>query len=372
MGIRPESTSIPGGLEQAGLAGSKGAGNKSWSQSIARQYIGPVTPAFPVKFSESENPPVKNTGYRSRITQKIDSTILDRVEEVLWKDKVLRMDYKEIELSVESQIVHLSGYVVSASNEQRIMRAMEHIPDILGIKNALFLDDSLLGEVAMAIGQIDRTGKAKFFTGVRHGVVTLNGDVPDITLHAQAEKCAAGIPGVRGVLNHIRIRGRTQNPEDLRFLQPAINSQMYFSDGPSGTVQQVIINPNTRLVAAMVVQGPFSRWPETSGSWKAREKSLSRKIVIATGQIRYLTKQSGFLNTRLAESAQFADFESKDFILPEANWIPSFPYQREDVLFPAAYAAAVHPTEDELRYPMAEAPFVKERVFTISSSTIQS
>jgi osmotically-inducible protein OsmY len=317
---------------------------------------------------------MKKADDRNRMTQNTDTTILNRVDEALWKDEVLRMDYKKIVVSVENQIVHLSGYVVSASNQQRLMRAIEHIPGILGIKNNLFLDDSLEREVAVALGQIERTGQVRFFTGVRHGVVTLNGEVSDIPSHAQAEKCAAGIPGIRGVLNHIRIQGITQKPEDLRFLQPAIKSHIYFSDGPSGTVSQVIINPNNLLVIAMIVQGPFSRFPEPSGYMRVKRTLASRKIVIPVQEIRYLTKRSGFLNIRTFDSTRYADYESKAYISPGKNWNPPLPYRVENVLFPANDKETTFPGDDKVFHESVatpvEASILPEQALPVTSADI--
>jgi sporulation protein YlmC with PRC-barrel domain len=168
-------------------------------------------------------------------------------------------------------------------------------------------------------------------------VVTLNGEVDEVHLVSLAERCAAAIPGVRGILNYIRTTGFDRNAEDLRFLQPVINTQIYFQDGPSGTVQQVVIDPNNRLVSGVLIQGRFSNSPKSSRSTIDGGTSSSKQIVIPAREIRYLTKRSGFLKIRSFDTERYDDFVAQDFISPEKNWIPPFPYHLENVLLPAEH-----------------------------------
>lgn len=308
-----------------------------------------TTQPTPAKFSRNEERTqlMANTRNRNRIIKKMDTAITERVEEALWKDEVLRMDCKEINVVVEDQILYLRGYMVSTMNQQRVENAIGNIPGILGIKSSLFSDDNLTRKVAGALGRIEHAHKTKFFTGVRHGVVVLNGEVSDINVRFLAEKCAAGIPGVRGVINHIRTPGLDINTEDLRFLQPTIGAIIYFRDGPSGIVHQVIIHPNNRLVVAMVIQGPFSKSKKTFRSMIDTEVSSSKKAVIPMREIRYLTKRSGFLNIKSVETTRYGDFDPRGFIPPKKGWEPPFPYYLEDVLFPAEYGEAMHPMEND-------------------------
>jgi osmotically-inducible protein OsmY len=288
-----------------------------------------------------------NTRNRNRVIKKMDIAITDRVDEVLWSDEVLRMDYKEIDVYIEDQILYLSGHVVSTMNQQRVDNAIRAIPGILEVKNMLYSDDTLTREVAGALGCIEHVYKVKFFTGVRHGVVALNGEVSDINVRSLAEKCASSISGVRGVINHIRTPGVDRKVEDIRFFQPMISEQIYFRDGPSGIVKQVIINPNNRLVVAMVVQGYFIKSPYTFRSMINMEVQSSKKVVIPTREIRYLTKRSGFLNIKSVETERYGDFDPRGFIPPKRSWEPPFPYYLEDVLFPAEYGETMHQAEDE-------------------------
>ncbi len=338
-----------------------------------------TTPTNPANFfrGEDRTPLIADTGHRNLIIKKIDAALADRVDQALWNNEVLRnMDYKEMNVFVEDQIVYLSGHVVSSANQQRAENVIRTIPDILGVKSALYSDDNLTCEVAKALGPIEHISKTKFFTGVRHGVVTLNGEVGDVTVRTQAETCAASIPGVRGVLNHIRAPGLVPKPEDLRFLQPTIGAQIYFRDDLSGIVKQVIIHPNNRLVVAMVVQGHFSKPQEPSRSEIDRETAPSKMAVIPTREIHFLTKRSGFLNIKSVETARYGEFDPGRFISPQKDWVPPFPYHLEDVLFPGEYGETMPQTEEEaflapLHVPM-ETLLLREQVLPVSVSVAEA
>ncbi|MGZ9226101.1 MAG: hypothetical protein ACXW4M_11160, partial [Anaerolineales bacterium] len=86
----------------------------------------------------------------------------------------------------------------------------------------------------------------------------MNGIVGDENVKMLAEKCAASHPSVRAVLNNVRVSGTESELHDQPFLQPTIGEIIYFLDGISGVVKQVIINPNNRRVVAMTLWGQFA------------------------------------------------------------------------------------------------------------------
>jgi osmotically-inducible protein OsmY len=318
-----------------------------------------------------------DTHNRNRIMKKMDITITERVDDALWKDEVLRSaDYQEIDIYMEDQIVYLRGYVASTMNQRRVENAIHTVPGVLGVKSSLFSDDNLVREVAGALGRIEHVYKTKFFTGVRYGVVALNGEVSDTNVRSLAEKCAASIPGVRGVLNYVHTPGVDRDEEDHRFLQPSIGEQIYFRDGPSGIVKQVIINPNNLRAVAMIVQGHFSKSPQSSRSMAGGEASSSKKVVIPMREIRYLTKRSGFLNIKSIETARYEDFDPASFISPKKDWVPPYPYYLEDVLFPAEYREAMNPTDEEAYLEPFDVPIeaslLREQGFPVSISVAEA
>lgn len=269
--------------------------------------------------------------------QKMDAALKENIYHALWKDGVLRaMEDDEIDVHIINGVVYLNGHIVGVSSQSRIENAIQAIPGIEGIINNLILDDELTLEVAESLGILERTHGCKFFTGVSHGVVSLNGMVNDENVKLLAEKCAAGNPNVRAVINHVRVSGVKLKLQDQPFLQPIIGESIYFLDGISGVVKQVIINPNNRCVIAMTVQGKFTDQQDQLNSLADDQTKLPEQlIVLSMSVVRYLTKVSGFLNIQSYEREQFVDFDPGNFIVPDQDWVPPFPYCPDDILFPA-------------------------------------
>jgi len=195
---------------------------------------------------------------------------------------------------------------------------------------------------------IEHVYGVKFFTGARNGVVVLNGEVSSTNLRSLAEKCAANIAGVRGVINHMRSPVVDKIKEDQRFLQPPIGEQLYFRDGLSGVIQKVIINPNNRRVVAMVVRGQYSNSQQDPRlTMYGNNQAPERLVVIPMSAIRFLTKSSGFLKIDSAEAARYSDFDLSCFIAPREDWTPPYPYCSDDVLFPVESVEDMNQTESE-------------------------
>lgn len=271
--------------------------------------------------------------------QEKDVILREAIHRAFWKDDVLRaIEYGEFDIHVKNGTVYLSGHIVSASSQSRIKNSIRSVPGIGAIKNDLVLDDKLTLDVAAALGPLEHAYACKFFTGASHGVVSLNGLVNDETVRVLAEKCAGSNPNVRGVINHIRINGSKPEPQSQPFQQPAIGEKIYFLDGISGVVQQVIVNPNNRRVIAMTVLGKFSsKQQELKSLNNAETRLLQQLIVVPMKTVRYLTKVSGFLYINSNEDDQYQDFDPASFHAPNWDWKPPYPYCPDDVLFPAEY-----------------------------------
>jgi osmotically-inducible protein OsmY len=272
-------------------------------------------------------------------TQKTDAAIKENIINALWKDDVLRaLDYYEINVHVKNGIVYLNGHIVSSTSQSRVKNAMRAIPGILEIKNNLVLDDKLMLEVAASLGNLEHTYNCKFFTGVSHGVVVLNGEVSSIAVRMSAERCAASHPKVRGVINTIRVPGVDLGIQDHRLVQPPIGKKIYFRDGISGIVRQVVINPNNRQVVAMTMQGQFYellQYPTLSNF--SSGQSAEPLLVIPMGVLGHVTKNSGFLTIQSTDSTNYQEFDASLFSTPDIDWLPPYPYCPDEVLFPVEY-----------------------------------
>jgi hypothetical protein len=196
------------------------------------------------------------------------------------------------------------------------------------------VDDQVTFEVAASLAELEHKYQCKFFTGISHGVVALNGEVSSEEVRDLAEQYAARHPLVRGVLNYISVPGREQDPEEHRFLQPSVGTEVNFRDGAIGTVEKVVINPNNRLVEAVVIKGRLNDTPQSANE---PIRSGSNLQVIPMTAMGNLTNNSGFLTIESTEFEKYQEFNPDHFINPWADWSPPYPYCSKDILFSAEY-----------------------------------
>jgi osmotically-inducible protein OsmY len=271
-------------------------------------------------------------GSHHRIDNK-DVALEDTIRHALWLDTVLRVtDLDDIEIHVRDGIAHLSGYLTSVTNRKRVDKALETVEGLRNVRSELVVDDQLTYEVSASLAELEHQYQCKFFTGVSHGVVALNGEVNSLEVREAAEKLAASNPQVRGVLNYISVPGLDQNPEEHRFLQPSIGGDINFRDGAAGTVEQVVINPDNRLVVAAVIKGHI-----VDALQPVIVQSDSQLLVIPMSAMGNLTNNSGSLTIKSTDSTAYQEFNADNFITPWADWAPPYPYCSKDVLFPAEY-----------------------------------
>jgi len=282
---------------------------------------------------------LQNRGKNLIPIRKTDVAIKESINNALRKDQVLRaLDYYGIDVHVKNEVVSLNGHIISTTSQSRIINAIQSIPGVLEIKNNLVLDDELTREVAGSLGKLEHTFNCKFFTGVSHGAVVLNGEVSSMDVRLSAERCAASHPKVRGVINSIRVTGVDLGTQDYRLVQPPIGKEMCFLDGISGIVRQVVINPDNRRVVAMTLQGSFSesRRNLTLSNISAHQ-SAEQLLFIPVSVIGHVTKNSGFLTIKSTDSTKYQEFDISLFTVPNIDWTPPYPYCPEEVLFPIKY-----------------------------------
>lgn len=289
-------------------------------------------------------------------SQKTDAAIKESVERALWNDDVLRaIESYEMAVHVKNGVVYLNGHIVNTTSRNRIEKAIRVIPGIAGIQDNLVLDDKLTHEVAGSLGTLEHTYSSKFFTGASHGVISLNGIVSDENVKLLAEKQVSSNPNVRAVINNIRISGNEPDLPGQPFLQPAIGQIIYFRDGISGVVRQVIVDPNNRRVVGMTVWAQFSNQRQELKSLNSgKALSPERLVVLPMDVVRYMTKVSGFLHINSDERNRYTDFDPAAFRTPDLNWAPPYPYCPDDVLFPVEKRKVEYQILEQLPRP----PFV--------------
>lgn len=274
----------------------------------------------------------ENAQYPNKI---MDLALEEKIRRAIWKDDVLRAtDFNEINIRVKNGVAYTSGHLLNSTNRQRVEKAIHSIEGLRGTQSSLVMDDELTCEVAAALASLEMINHCKFFTGVSHGVVVLNGKVESTELRLDAELCAASHPHVRGVINYISVPGITFSLDDNRLLQPPIGKEIYFLDGISGIVNQVVINPNNRRVDAMTIKGRFYNLrPSLSISKNWPAQTAEQLLLIPMNIMGYLTNSSGYLTVASTNYAKFEKFEPALFTAPHKGWVPPYPYCPMDVLF---------------------------------------
>jgi hypothetical protein len=185
-----------------------------------------------------------------------------------------------------------------------------------------------------AISNDPRAKQARIFIGVNNGFVTLTGQAPELESRRAVQEQAVAMPRVRGVINPIRVPGDI-DVEDQRALQPIIGASIYATDIPIGKVEKVIINPDTRLVMAILANAILPG-PDAMGSNWLRNKrhSSERRVVIPIQTVRHLTPTSVSLKEKDAVVARFNDFDPSLYFLAPDVWKTPYPYKHADILLP--------------------------------------
>lgn len=268
------------------------------------------------------------TPYRS------DSALTAGVRKALWADVVLRQtEYRQIDVKVENGTVYLCGYVSLPSMKVRAERAALKADGIWKLENLLTVDSDLTLAVAQAVGKDVRTRKARIHTGSHNGFITLSGETFDLGARIAAQEQAVSIPEVRGVFNFIRVPGVDIDIEDQRALQPTIGAGIYATDTLVGVVQKVIINPDNRLVIAILANAVFPDPTQkvANGLW-SEPLYEERRIIIPMNVVRNQSKFDVFLKVTGAETEVFETFDACSYASPDEGWQPPYPYKGADVL----------------------------------------
>jgi hypothetical protein len=201
------------------------------------------------------------------------------------------------------------------------------------VVNHLAIDNEMKLAVSQAIGKDPHTKNARVFVGVNNGFVTLTGQAPDLAGRSAAQEQAAAIPKVRGVINSIRVPGVDIGDEDQRALQPVIGTGIYATDILIGVVEKVVVNPDNRLVTAILANAVFPDPEQTGANWLRNEhRYVERRVIIPIETVRHQTTTSVSLKEKAALVAGFNDFDPGSYLPPPQDWEPPYPYKHEEVL----------------------------------------
>ncbi|HXQ50442.1 MAG TPA: BON domain-containing protein [Stellaceae bacterium] len=123
-------------------------------------------------------------------------------------------------VTVREGVVTISGHVRDDAEKYAIERAVRHVPGVRSIADVkvfapLAMPDIEIEDKAQRVLSWDVTVPQE---GVRasaaDGIVTLTGEVDDLSQRVEAEIDVQKLPGVKGVANYIRVRRHVQ-PADI-------------------------------------------------------------------------------------------------------------------------------------------------------------
>lgn len=271
---------------------------------------------------------------------KADMTLTEKLRRALAADHLLgKGDVAHMNSTVKGAVVTLSGHVVQASHKARAEAIARETLGVATVVNRLVVDNELMIVVAQALSHDPRTANEQLHVNVQHGVVYLGGAVNRAAVRTSAAQVAASIPQVRGIINVIQTPGIEVDTDEERFVQPLVTSAIYATDGQVGGVQQVVIDPQTRRVTAVVVHAQL-RVPQDLDWTHLPDERLQPQhaILIPIHSIRCAPSGALFLNINSGEAAHFADFNPRSFDRPAADWQPPYPYISADVLCSGARA----------------------------------
>lgn len=269
-------------------------------------------------------------------TYRPDDVLAALVNHALWEDTILRRtDHRQIHVKVENGIAYLSGYVSFPSMSSGAERAALKVDGIWKVENDLTIDRDLEIAVAQAIGNDPLARKARVFVGANNGFVTLTGQAPGLDSRRAAQEQAISMPRVRGVINSIQVPGAHIDVADQRIWQPVIGTGIYATDMTIGRVEKVVIDPDNRLVTAILADAVLPDPEQMGANWLWHEHHYSeRRIIIPIEAVRHVSSTSVFLKEKGAVVARFDDFDSGSYFPASEIWEPPYPYKHTDILLP--------------------------------------
>ncbi len=268
-----------------------------------------------------------------------DASIQAEIREELWKRWELRaLDISSFSVSVRNGRVLLRGHLTMESNRRLIESICASVPGVAGVDDCLVIDHELTAQVARALAEDARTRSLILPVGSYHGWLGIGGQVPSHELQLAAEEVASTIPSVRGIISLPTVIGHEPMPQ-RHPVEPQLSSHVYNLDRQVGTVTQVVINPQKRLVTDIVVNA-IDLW---DGTPVAGEYSVPADSILLAN------KESVFLRRDGRRHQSFRPFDPSAYALSPETWQPPYPYLPGTLLWPV-----------ELTKPAQDHPYVMQ------------
>jgi osmotically-inducible protein OsmY len=186
---------------------------------------------------------------------RFDPEIQQKVEQLLSSNS----RFQNVHATVEDNIVTLTGTVKLYIDKLDAERHVRHIQHVGGVRNQIEVettlpDDVLLQKLSDKL-RYDRVGQGIMFNnlklGVNNGVVTISGEVRDYPSRDSALAVVASEPGVKDVINDIKVLPVSNFDDELRIkVARAIYGhsalQKYAID-PQSPIRIVVDNGHVKL-----------------------------------------------------------------------------------------------------------------------------
>lgn len=250
-----------------------------------------------------------------------NDSILAEIEDSLWKDDALRtLDMNSLSIEVKNGEVFLFGHLAQENHLLWIERIFNSMEGVVAIHNNLVMDQALVIQVAQALARDERTRPFILPVDASRGWINLGGEVPTRELQQVAEKVAAGVPDVRGIVSLPSLAG--QSPDKPRHaVQPRIGAIVHGMIGEVGVITQVVIQPENRLVTHVVVR-----------AIEIKDTSLVfRETVVPCLDIDHVNGESIFLGRNGPSLSTFPALDPDDYPLAPFTWKAPYPYTAGEV-----------------------------------------
>jgi len=137
--------------------------------------------------------------------KRSDRELQQKVEQILFDLPFLHIDLKGMHLRVLDGVLYMDGNISSALRGELARDQVANITGLLDVKNNLVGDDTLAAQIALALGQDERTRGLPIGVYPQLGVVRLSGSVHRAEQISAATELASKFAGVRSVLSNLLI-----------------------------------------------------------------------------------------------------------------------------------------------------------------------
>ncbi len=154
-------------------------------------------------------------GTQERHLQGEEKKLFSRVRQTLWEYEPLRASHAEINIHVQGRRVRLAGRVRTIAQKVVAEALVKRLDEVEMLSNELVSDAELTRWVADVLARDERTAPYVLQVDTRHGVVTLQGQVPNEETRKAAVAVASTAPHVALVREKLAIGGPRYKPYAL-------------------------------------------------------------------------------------------------------------------------------------------------------------